>query len=382
MDRGRAALVPYLELDTMTPRIFALATFALLAAFDTTARAGVTTPGSLIVFPAFDNRYHSDGARNLTLFTVTNTHRSESVRVHFVYRNAPDCLETNRSHVLTPNDTLSVITALHNPNRDQGFCYAYAQAVSGPNAGQAIKFDWLIASQMDLRHDLEDARDGDYEFTPYIFRAVGRGLDHGDRTDIDTDGLRDLNGREYERTPDALLVPRFFGQDASDTPEVLPEDYPRFRSELVLINLTGGRLFDATVDFLIYNDNEEVFSAQHAFRCWTRVPLAQINGVFTNDFLKYNTGHAPGEVATNGFPFPETGWFSIDGAIAQSTNTVFVDPAILALRIEVDHTSSHCGGAVLPFCLGTQANGDLLSLSLLGDDDPADNGPNTDPWDQ
>lgn len=348
----------------MRSRLLALAVLAGTAALGAPIHAGVTTPGSLLVFPEFDNRVLNNGARNLTLITVTNTHPTDSIEVHYVYRNSPDCLETNRSHILTANDTLSVLTAVHNPNRDQGYLYVYAQ---DRITHQPVKFDFLIGTGMNLRGDVDDARDASYEFPPFIFRASAR-LNTGQQTDFDHDGLRDLNGVEYERTPDVLLVPRFFGQNAPDTNMLLGNQLA-FRSELVLINLTGGRLFDAIVDFLIYNDNEDVFSAQHQFRCWERVALADIDGVFTNDFLVNLSTNNPNEVQGGGGNFPETGWFSIDGNSADSTAAHFDDPAILAMRIEIDHSENRCGGAILPFCLGMQDNGDLLSLSLQGDTD-------------
>ena len=351
----------------MRSRLLALAALAGMAALGATAHAGVTTPGSLIVFPEFDNRMHQNGTRNLTLLTVTNTHPTETVEVHYVYRNAPDCLETNRSHLLTPNDTLSVITAVHNPNRDEGYCYVYAQHRT---SHQPIKFDYLIATQINLRGDVDDARDANYEFTPYIFRASTR-LTHNQETDRDHDGLRDLNGLEYEKTPDVLLVPRFFGQTPmNNNSPAFVQGGIAFRSELILINLTGGRLFDAIVGFLVYNDNEDVFSAQHQFRCWTRVALSDIDGVFNDQFLKDLATNNLSEVQGGGASFPETGWFSIDGQSADSTAAHFDNPAILALRIEVDHSQSRCAGAVLPFCFGTQDNGDLLPRGIFGDTTP------------
>lgn len=365
------ALQPFKQ-DTMRSSLLALAALVGAIGLGSIASAGVTTPGSLVVFPEFDNRLQGNNARNWTLFTLTNTNPSESVWVHIVYRNhsdipSQDCLETNRFYRLTANDTITLLTQFDNPNRDEGFAYAYA-VQSNQLPETPIKFDWLIASQMDLRSDGGDARDSDFEFTPYIFRAASR-LSHLQPTDRDQDGLRDLNGLEYEKTPDVLLVPRFFGQQADDTPLNLGGPTPRFHSELVLINLSGGRLFDATVNFIVYNDSEDVFSAQHTFRCWTRVSLSDIDGVFTNDFLRDFTNHTGNEVAGGGPDFPETGWFTIDGANADSTSTSISDPAILALRIESDHTSSRCGGAVIPFCLGTQDNGDLYPLGQGGDTD-------------
>ena len=48
----------------MTSRISAFAAFAGLAAFGSIANAGLTTPGSLVVYPVFDNRLYEGGLRN------------------------------------------------------------------------------------------------------------------------------------------------------------------------------------------------------------------------------------------------------------------------------------------------------------------------------
>lgn len=348
----------------MRTRFLALAALFGATAIGSIANAGQQQPSSLLVFPCFDNRVPPNAAigtpRNLTLITVTNTHPSQSVEVHYVYRDE-NCLETNRSRTLTANDTISVITRFDNPNAEQGYLYVYAQ---DPITHQAIKWDWLVGAAIDLRYDVEESNDSNFEYPPYMFKAATR-LRDGDPTDRDGDGLRDLNGLEYERTPDVLVVPRFIGNDAgtAPTPDI------RVRSELCLVNLTGGRQFDATVDFLIYNDNEEQFSAQYQFRCWARVSLLDIDAVFSHQFLRNSTNHSANEVPQGGTGFPETGWFTIDGNTADSSAAHFDDPAILALRVENEIDDGRSGGSLIPFCLGVQDNGDLLPIGLFGDTD-------------
>jgi len=133
----------------------------------------------------------------------------------------------------------------------------------------------------------------------------------------------------------------------------------------VLLNLTGGTDFTAIVDFLVYNDNEEVFSAQTSFDCWTKVALLDINGAFGMIFLQ-STNHNPNELL--GFPGVETGWFLVDGRLATSSAAVVPDPSILGLLVERLPT----GGAAsdLPFETGSQVNGDLLLIGPFGDDTP------------
>ncbi|MBL8861544.1 MAG: hypothetical protein JNK02_05985 [Planctomycetes bacterium] len=316
-------------------------------------------PGSLLLFPEFDNR-----AANVTLLTVTNTNSdftplpnnggfSGSVRVEFVYigKYAPGgstlpCLETNREHLLTPNDTLTLLTYAHNPQHEQGFVYAFAK---NPQTGQAIVFNHLIGNVVTLN----GLWSLDYSMNPVSFLGIGSGA--GTPTDLDGDGIRDLDGTEYEAVTDEILVPRFLGQGGS------------FASELILVGLAGGRLFDTIVNFWIYNDNEEAFSAQYLFRCWDRVALGSINGAFNQSFL-VQTNHAPNEIL--GANTRESGWFRVYGATAFSTAEQIIDPAVYAVLVEI--IGSH-GAADLPFespVLNDPRNGALFPVGPFGDGDP------------
>jgi len=319
------------------------ASFLLVAlAGASTAAAEGRNPGSLLVFPEFDTR----PGRN-TLLTLTNANRDPSgtiVRVEIVFLNGTGpqsglCLETNVTVFLTPNDTFTFLASALNPNPQQGYAYAFAKDVQG----RAMSFNWLVGDTLLL----DGVSNLDYSVEPYSFRAL---TPIGTPTDLDLDGIRDLNGAEYEMAPAKMLIPRFIGQGGP------------YASELVLINLTGGRQFSATLDFLVYNDNEEVFSRNMAFRCWTKLPLATISGSFSQAFLSTGTTHDPAELI--GVPQIETGWFEIDGNIAASTNTAILDPAFLAFLIE---RTGSLAGAELAFEMGKQANGDLLPIALGGD---------------
>jgi hypothetical protein len=322
-----------------------VASLACLGLATSAFAGGSVVPGSLLVFPTFDNT-----RGDLTLLTVTNTSSDPlkgSVNVQFVYINGDNCLEFNRTRSLTPNDEISVLTANDNPNQHKGYCYVFA---TSPTTGAAIKFDHLIGSELVL---VGGGEQPDYLLAPWVFQA-GTGMGDGENTDLNGNGLRDLDGLEYEMAPDVLLVPRFLGQHG---PLDAVED-------LVLINLTGGAEFTAVVDFLVYNDNEEVFSAQYSFHCWAKVGLSDISSVFENDFL-VTTNHASNEVpGTTPTNFPQTGWYSVDGDTAFSTAAQFSDPAILGAQIESLHFN--LGGAMLPFSDRTQSNGSLLSHNLFG----------------
>jgi hypothetical protein len=302
--------------------------------------------GSLLLYPLFDNN-----RGGIYTVTVTNTNNDTTplptgqllagtVDVEFVYVHGYDCLEFNRTRRLTPNDTITVTTRFDNPNQSEGYVYAFAKS---PTTGKAIKFDWLAGDSFQVAPSLL----GGIDIPPVVFLA-GSALAAGANTDTDNDGVRDLNGTEYEQVSDELLVPRFVAdKDGQSEPE------------LILIGLTGKN-FTTIVNFLVYNDNEEVFSAQYSFDCWDRNDLHDISEVFSNTFL-LSTNQNPSEsVAFIPGQNLEYGWFRMDGAVAFSTAASVSDPAFLAVRIERIQEDGPIAGASLPYGVGLQSNGDLI----------------------
>jgi hypothetical protein len=306
---------------------------AAVAALGSVANANtLDRTGSLLLFPFFDN---TRGA--VQAFTVTNTSADASVRIEYVYINETDCLEFNRTRTLTPNDTVTTLSNLDNPNMARGYLYVFAKNA----AGQAITFNNLAGATV-----VSTVNAGLYEAAPIVFQGLTAS---NASTDTDSDGLRDLNGTEYSRTPDELIVPRFFGA-ASNQLSGTGSSTPT----ISLINLSGGASFTAIVDFLVYNDNEEVFSAQTSFSCYKRMPLAAVNSVFTSSFLA-STNDDDSE-SVEGI---EMGWYRLDGRIAFSSTSTYNDPAIIAAHLDILDGSS---AGVLPYGVGEQSNGDLVVL--------------------
>jgi hypothetical protein len=268
-------------------------------------------PASLLLYPEFDNRLS-----NLTLLTVTNTNCDQlqgPVDVELVYINKDNCMEDNFTVRLTPCDTYTVVTSAQNPNFQRGYVYAFAKSVQ---TGQAITFNYLTGNLMAIG----GIEAFDWSVNAVAFKGV---TGHRQSTDVDHDGVRDLDGSEYWEAPDRLLVPRFIGQ--SDTTLFGP-----FKSELVLINLTGGKQFQTIVDFLIYNDNEEQFSAQKQFYCWDSIYLIDISNAFKESFLDGLASNDPHEIV--GRPTNEAGWFLFDGNSAFSPAEFIQGPAVYGRR--------------------------------------------------
>jgi hypothetical protein len=296
-------------------------------------------PASLLLWPEFDNT-----AAQVTMLTISNINRhffDGFVRVEFRYIDGTSCLETNRTELLSPNDTISMSTLAHSGNMNKGYVYAYAV----DNLGQPISFNFLIGNE--LRFD--GVGGIDYDMNAFTWRAIPpwKAL-----TDLDNDGIRDLNAFEYEPTPDVILIPRFLGQNVTT------------KGALLLVALSGGAQFTTTINLQIFNDNEDPFSSQYTFRCWKKVPLLTISNMFSNSVLK-QSDDAPDEVL--GDSNTESGWIRLDGFRATSTTTVINDPAFLAVLIENRGLYS---SADLPFELCTQTNGDLLPIALNGDSSP------------
>jgi len=254
--------------------------------------------------------------------------------------NELDCAEFDRFEDLTPNDTLTLVTQIHNPGLEQGFL----QVVAVDEMNNPIGFDYLIGNSLVI--DGFDVLD--YSINPVDYRAA---VPHGIATDADGDGILDLNGIEYEQTAGRILIPHFFGQNSQTA------------AELLLISLAGGRKFDTTVDFLVTNDNEVTFSAEHTFRCWDKVSLQSISTLFSNDFLQNYSGDDDQE-SIGGL---ESGWMQLDGGVANSSAASIDDPAFYAVYLE--HINGYTA-ADLPFetCL---QSGHLLPNSVIGDNEEA-----------
>ena len=304
-------------------------------------------PGSLLIYPEFDNR-----PGFLTIHSVTNTSKLDTIKVKLEYVDAVDCSRADRSVTLTPSDTFTFVTSAYIAEQTHGYAYMYAQCTQ---SGPAVVFNHLIGNLLVMDGYEAIA----YGMNPIAFRGIGMDGDgetigNGScgflMTDLNNDGLRGLDGMEYDPVPDEILIPRFLGQN-----EVR-------QSELIMIGLSGGVKFETTLDFLIYNDNEEVFSTQYSFKCWERTPLLNITNLFSNDYLATATANNPEEVW--GDSTIESGWMRIDGRVASSSNTDILDPAFFAILVEAHGLNQMASD--LPFGLCNQNNGALLSKKLSG----------------
>jgi hypothetical protein len=324
--------------------------FLACAALATPLLADGRNPGSLFVFPYFRHNAGTPPPGRNTLITVSNTASTEAF-VHFVFvrgngaQPSPCAKLIDRTERLAPCDTFSVLT---NPfagtTATEGFAYAFAVDRLAP-PWRPVSFNHLIADVVILDGVLIGTN---YSANPATFRAISA----VDNTPIGAapasiNPIPLLDDAMYEAAPERILIPRFMGQSAD------------YESSLVLLSLAGtgsssSNLFETVVDLLVFNDNEEAFSAQHAFRCWTKIRLSDLNGIFTHQFLADNTNDDSSEIF--GATTREAGWMFLEGNIASATQTEIDDPAILAFLIEstdVDPVDAEAG-AELPFFLGSR----------------------------
>ncbi len=309
--------------------------------------------GSLLLYPEYDNTpgHH-------TIYTITYgccEELSTDLWVELIYIDAEDsCTEENRTIKLTPCDTFTFLTEFQAPPAKRGYMYAFAKAGQFPG-DTPIVANKLIGSMFQI-HSLEALN---LAFLSYTMNAVsfkGVGTGPGTATDLDGDGVKDLDGDEYEEAPDQILIPSFLGQDASDL---------GISSDLILIALSGGAQFETRVLFAIYDDNENATSATYPFRCWTKVRLRDISGAFLETTLEQSDN--PAEIA--GASQKEAGWIRIDGQTASSGFETIQDPAIYAVLIQ-QHFYELFAAVDLPFELCSQVNGDLLPENVFGDPRP------------
>ncbi len=302
-------------------------------------------PASLLIYPEFNNL---DGV--VSVLTVTNTSRFESIDAKFEYVDMETCQAFDRREFLTENDKLTLVTNYHNPEHERGYVYVYAECVDG---NDPVVFNHLIGSLM-----IVDGLEGlAYSVNPFCHKGIGLPGVYSScgllKTDLDDDGIRDLDELEYDPVADQMLVPRFLGQTE------------QFQSELILIAMSGGSKFDTTVGLTIYNDNQEFFSREYEFYCWAREPLLDISQVFGRTFLRTTT-HDPREIL--GQEEEEAGWFRVDGVSAISTQHTIIDPAIYAVLVESVGEDRYV--ADLPFEFWCQDNGKLLPSDLHGGEEP------------
>lgn len=338
-----------------------LASALVSVALAPAALADGLNPGSALVFPM----HQSDtfNTSYITVVCVTNTNLTPatpanglggSTALHYEYVNVvPDqgpnanphkplhCNVVDRIELLTPADTLCVLTSCHNAVSPSAEGYLVVSAQDPNQFNTPWSFNHLIGSEVVVNGGSV------YTINAIPFKAIA---EEGAETDADLDGQLDFDEVEYEGIADELYLDTFVGD----------------LSGLTLINMTGGLKHVANVAFDVWNDNEFPISATLAFKCWTSGYLTDISLVFSQQFLELNTPNNAAELdinCDNDDDF-ETGWARLRGLNASSQVESIADPAILGALIEGPYGM---GGRRLWESEAKQLNGDFFKT---GEDDP------------
>jgi hypothetical protein len=311
-----------------------------------------SAPGSLLVFPEWDSRFDGEVSIHTSLLTVTNI-GDERVSVRLVFFDPSTCAPwigpastTARTINLEAHDTYTVSIADKFRVDHRG--YAVACAVDAD--GRAISWNHLIGSVLiatGQRAQLVGGMDA------LAFQAVE---EPGELTDIDDDGVQELDGVEYSAGPDKLLFSRVLGQRSDD-----------FDDDLIVLQLSEAGVSELTVDLEVRNDRGVAILDQYTITpqlCWSKTSLGDISGEFLEN--TFDSGpNDPQEI--DGWTAKEAGWFSISGRSTGSGDTQ--EPTLLAVLIARSSfpVLADAGVAVVPVFSGTRTSGGFdLGLSGTG----------------
>ncbi len=212
--------------------------------------------GSVIVFPLFDSR---PGVR--TCLTITNTNRDHrscgngfrvgDVELRYVYFEAGTCVVQDRTEVISPGDTLTVIAGLHNPlGSDTGFLVVQAK---DPETSFPIDFDYLLGSATIMSSVADGAAEnGKWTYLAYAFEGVGSIFFDSCARDVITMSNDILfDDVDYESFPDRIILDHLEG---FGSPLTRPGNYS---GTLYVMNPANVM---ASADLSGWNNNEQRFT--------------------------------------------------------------------------------------------------------------------------
>ncbi len=269
-------------------------------------------PGSALFFPVYDTGENDRSTE--TIITVTNTNSSTiacpnnnvqgDVFVHFVYFDGEECEEENLGELLTPGDTITLLTSRHNSNGTQGWLWVEAW---DPELMEAIDYDFLIGSAIIVKSNNASDTDFLFSYTPYTFRGlVSSCTAPGSQsrcgyclTDENSNNAADFNGNEYECFPGTLYLDMFFAE--GQTWPVGSGDTTGNQLYLMIPEGIGGN-DTFRLSLRIWDNSEDPSSRTLSTNCWFNGSLSDLSGRVLAD----NIGGDPEEL-----PGLLTGWMRL-----------------------------------------------------------------------
>lgn len=306
------------------------------------ASADGRNPASCLLYP-----YFNTNPGNLAVITVTNT-CPDTVHLRIVFISEDnDCMPKDYWRTLTGYDTFTFIDSGLNQKPMTGFLYIYVVEAYGSKAEKEA--DCLIGQEFVFGQW--------FPLQPLVnmgINAVSFEVVQG----VNGDGKLQLDGVEYDQAPSAVMFPRYFGQ--------IP---PLFQSFLILINLTGGKYYEANIGFRIWDDSEHEFSDQIQIPCFWFGPLLTAVPDVTEGHLQLTStdldelydGNPPPPV---GPPHKKTGWMWVYGINSHYFINNFDNPGIYGVLVE--QIGAGFGGDLPWEVFGTVNNAMLWSTSPNG----------------
>lgn len=321
---------------------------ALAAVLAPSALAGGREPGSLLIYPV-----HRSGGF-FTIVSVTNTNLlpanqlslGGTTAAHFQYVNVDPnpynpfrpygCSVFDRVEILTPADTLSVLTTCHNASAtfQEGYLVVAAEdprAFHVPWSHNYLLGSEFVVSPTGITYSVEAV-------------ALQSPVAAQQPTDLNSNSAYDFDNAEYQQLPDLLYIDSFIALGGSS---------------LSLINFTGQGDDINTVLFSVWNNYEFPLSVTLQFNCWFDQPLTRISSLFSEAYL-LSTPHDPHELDINcdGVGDLMTGWAQIQSIGVRMTGggSVASDGAMLG-AITSGSTAIIDGGRLLAESRTKQGNG-------------------------
>lgn len=236
-------------------------------------------PGSVLVFPKFDER---EG--KATHLRITNTHDSEyvGVRLDIICPGIKDfeaesrCEATDVHLRISPHGTALIPVSQYAPC-NEGFIVAIAEQApltpTQPSSGQVISWNYLTGSYHILSGDANEAD-----------QAIGIQSIHPDGTVLTSGGLQ-FGPDPDPATQDYVALGTTLYTDFLATHEVGDEEAGLMEagSELILLSLdtiVGAQNPPTLVNINFWNADQVQYSASLEYVCWTRVRLEQVSDLF------------------------------------------------------------------------------------------------------
>ncbi len=223
-------------------------------------------PGSVL----FYNYYTSDSLSSLvnTRISVTNVSPTQDIAVHVFFIDSISCNVADFFLCLTRNQTTTFVTSDMDPN-----VTGYIVMVAVDSEGKPTSFNYLGGEEYAI------APTG-HRFGLAAIAAARR--DGVWSSPVNSDGVTStifFNGDQYDYLPQGMIIDSFPSQ-ISAVGQALGDTRMLLYSPLTNL-MSGSAVFNGSLFFLIYNDQENSHSGQLPLNCYISSDKQRITSVRT-----------------------------------------------------------------------------------------------------